>query len=59
MFLEIEGEIWINLELVEKIEMRKRPAILWIGGAPVESYLAYDHLIGRRKDPELIIQPAA
>ena len=58
-FILIEGDTLINLDLVEKVELRLGgTAILWAGGIHLcESPIAYQFFKRHAKDPEVIIQP--
>ena len=58
-FLMIEGDVLVNLGLVERCEMRHHngTAILWAGGLVLcESGVAYKYFKANAKNEELIIQ---
>lgn len=45
MFLEIEGDVLVNLELVERVLFvrAKQVCVLYISGLSIESTLAYSY----------------
>ena len=58
MFIEIEGEQLVNLDLVERVEFQERykEAKLWAGSCVIGvSKSAYRHFLALRNDPERCI----
>lgn len=62
MFLEIEGEVLINVELIDRVEMlhRRKTATVWIGGVGLgESDILYDFLMLKENEGLFAKQPIA
>ena len=60
MWIEIEGEQFLNLDLVERVEMKQshKVAVAWASSVPLcESPLLYAYMKAHRTDPEMFIQP--
>lgn len=56
MWLEIEGGVWLQLDLIEKIEPKQYEgtAVAWAGGvimAP-DSKILYQHFMHHRNNPD-------
>jgi hypothetical protein len=56
VWLEIEGGVWLNLELIEKIEPRRHEgtAVAWAGGVimAADSKILFQHFMHHRDNPE-------